>query len=69
MSKLYVIQEVTELLRTDQHFVVQCLRSHWLEPASPATSELDEADVGDPTGPTDDSGVDLNKSTPPTDEK
>lgn len=31
--------------------------------------ELDEADVGDRTGPTDDSGVDLDKSTPPTDEK
>jgi preprotein translocase subunit YajC len=31
--------------------------------------ELDEADVGESAGPTDDSGVDLNKSTPPTDEK
>lgn len=29
----------------------------------------DEADVGDPVDPTDDSGVDLDTSTPPTDEK
>ncbi|HET8616730.1 MAG TPA: preprotein translocase subunit YajC [Actinomycetales bacterium] len=31
--------------------------------------ELDEADVGDGVDPTDDTGVDLDKSRPPTDEK
>lgn len=44
-QKLYVISEVIELLAVDKHFVVHCLRHHWISPASPENSELDDADV------------------------
>ena len=45
MSKLYVIGEVTEMLAVEKQFVVHCLRAHWITPASPENSELDDADV------------------------
>ena len=40
-----VISEVCERLGVEQEFVVHCIREHWIAPASPGTTELDEEDL------------------------
>lgn len=43
--KIYVLSEVTELLCVDQEFVIQCVESRWVSPASHEAIELDEVDL------------------------
>lgn len=41
----YTIEEASELAGAEHGFVVHCLRAHWVVPAFPEESALDEVDV------------------------
>lgn len=45
MNKRYSVSEVCEITGAEKTFVVHCLRSHWVSPAHPEESELDEEDL------------------------
>lgn len=39
------IQEACERIGVEQSFLIHCVRAHWLSPAFPETSELDDEDI------------------------
>ncbi len=43
-EKRYGIHEITEELGMPHEFVVECVRAHWIIPASPTESSFDEED-------------------------
>ncbi len=44
-AKRYTVGEVCELAGVQRSFLVRCFRAHWVSPAYPAESELDEKDL------------------------